>query len=139
MLAAAQQNATSDVPMAASWGSSINMANMSTDNAMLMAENVMYTRTFLAKNKEVFNDDGSVNMAKVVGNFAVPEDLANVMKDASPQSSTSADSSSASSGSASSSSSAPSTSATKSAAGRTVAVSSSLAGVVALGAAFFAL
>lgn len=135
-MAAYQQNLTSNNSGAAMWGSAINMGNMTSDQMALMAENVMYTRTFLAANPEVIDTTGAVDMSKATGPYMVPQDISNVMATGKDSSSTSSSAvGAAASGSASGS--APSSSPT-SGAGKS-GVSTVLMGVIALGAAFFAL
>jgi len=139
-MAAYQQNLTSNSTGAASWGNSINMANMTSDQMLAVAENVMYTRTFLAANQDVMNADGSVDMSKASGPFMVPQDISAVLKDTSSSSSASPSASGAVGAAASGSSSGSAPSSTpKSGAGRSAGVSSALAGVVALTAALYAL
>lgn len=130
-MAAYQQNLTSNNTGAASWGSAINMYNMTSDQMTLMAENVMYTRTFLAANPEIVDSTGSVDLSKASGPFMVPQDISLIMSSAKDSSSVaSGATSSAASGTDSSASTTPTSGASKSGA------SMMLVGTVALAALF---
>lgn len=54
---------TSGNDAAARWGSGIDMANLPEWAQPYAAENVLYTRTFLAANPELIKEDGSVDLA----------------------------------------------------------------------------
>ena len=124
-------NATSNNTGAAMWGSGLDMSSMANWTQSYMAENVAYTRSFLAMNPGSLSASGSVDMSSYgSGNLQWPNDVAAAVRSGS---------SSASSSSASpSSTSAPSNNGSKNGAG---ALSSPRVAValVAIVAAFFAL
>ncbi|KAL1717503.1 hypothetical protein EV715DRAFT_202979 [Schizophyllum commune] len=49
--------------VATSWGGNMDLAGMPDWSMPLMMENLMYTRNFLAMNKEVLTDDGKVDLS----------------------------------------------------------------------------
>jgi plastocyanin len=62
--------------VANNWGSSIDMASMPEWSKQLVAENAMYTRTFLAANPEVLQADGSIKMDPTSGTpMMIPQDI----------------------------------------------------------------
>ncbi|KAF8845003.1 hypothetical protein BDN67DRAFT_893761 [Paxillus ammoniavirescens] len=70
------QMVTQNSTMAGSWGGNIDMSGMPQWAYQPVAENVMYTRTFLAANPEVFNADGSVNLSSASSTpLMVPADI----------------------------------------------------------------
>jgi plastocyanin len=71
-----QQNVSNGNSMADSWGSSIDMSSMPSWSQSYMAQNVLYTRTFLAANPEVMNADGTIDMSKAQA-WSFPRDIAN--------------------------------------------------------------
>lgn len=127
---------------AANWGSAIDMATIPQWAQQSVAENVLYTRTFLGQNPDVVQSDGTVDL----GNFDLtfPADLSGIFdKDSTSSSTTSATGtqgtdSPATSATSSSSSAASATTSTTSGA-RVNAASAGVAGVVAFAVAFFAL
>lgn len=128
---------------AMNWGSSMDMSKIPSWAQGYFAENVMYTRTFLASNPEVQNADGSVNLGNLNGAPAmIPADMANVQNNAAATSSSAPSSSSASSTASSSASTASGTAASdskKSGAIRSFGSSGALVGAVAVVGAFLAL
>jgi hypothetical protein len=54
--------ATTGNALAATWGSNIDMGSLPAWSHEFIAENVLYTRSFLAANSEVLQNDGSVNL-----------------------------------------------------------------------------
>ncbi|KAI6129375.1 hypothetical protein EDD16DRAFT_1471246 [Pisolithus croceorrhizus] len=73
------QMVTQNNSMAAGWGGNIDMSGMPQWAYQYVAENVMYTRTFLASNPETLSEDGSV----ILGNagstpLMVPADITSV-------------------------------------------------------------
>ncbi|TFY83235.1 hypothetical protein EWM64_g779 [Hericium alpestre] len=70
------QSATANNTGAANWGSNMDMSSMPQWSKSYMADNIMYTRAFLAANPEVVNDDSSVDMSKAQSNaLMVPTDI----------------------------------------------------------------
>lgn len=135
-MAAYQQNLTSNNTGAANWGNAINMANMTNDQMALIAENVMYTRTFLAANPEIVDSTGAVDLSKASGPFMVPQDISAVM--GTKDSSSSSAAASGTAGAAASGASSAATTTPTSSAGKSGA-STVLVGAVALFAALYAL
>ena len=122
---------------AESWGSSIDMTKMPSNAYSLIAQNVLYTRTFLAANPDYLLADGSVNLGVSGAPMMVPQDLAAMpqVKDAS-----SASSSPASASSPASSPAGTAGAATGNSSGaRGLAASSAVAAFVAIGSAFLLL
>ncbi len=70
-------NATSNNTAAASWGMNLDMSKMPDWSMPYMAENIMFTQSFLAMNPESMTKDGSVDLS-ALGNNAVmiPTDVA---------------------------------------------------------------
>jgi len=61
---------------AASWGMNIDLASLPTWSHSLVAENTVYTRSFLASNPEVLNADGSVDLSQAGANpLMIPQDI----------------------------------------------------------------
>lgn len=134
--AAYAQKSTSGSAAAAGWGGSIDMASIPDEARDVFAENVLYTRTFLGMNKDVLASDGSVNLGANGGSpLMIPQDISAV---ASSSSSTDSSASATGSSSAAAQSSTGTTVAATSGA-RGLSTSSALAGVIAFGAALFAL
>jgi hypothetical protein len=74
----ASQTAGNDV--AARWGSGIDMATLPEWAQPYVAENVMYTRTFLAANPELIKEDGSVDLGNSGSTpLMIPQDLSAVL------------------------------------------------------------
>ncbi|KAH7930816.1 hypothetical protein BV22DRAFT_999792 [Leucogyrophana mollusca] len=69
-------NMTYNNTMASNWGGSMDMSGMPEWSYQYIAENVMYTRTFLAANPETLNADGTVSLASA-GNtpMVIPKDI----------------------------------------------------------------
>ena len=104
--------ATINNAAAARWGSNIDMAEIPDWAHEYVAENVLYTRNFLAENPETLKDDGSVDLSTAsTVPLSIPQDVAAALNNAgasSPSSSAAASSTPA----ASSAASEPSTSGT---------------------------
>lgn len=67
---------TANNSAAAAWGSSMDMSAIPDWAQEAFAENVMFTRTFLAANPEVINDDGSVSLSNLNGApMMIPQDI----------------------------------------------------------------
>jgi len=65
--------------LAANWGGNMDMSTMPTWAQPYMAENVMYTRNFLASNPDVLAADGSVNLGNAGSNpLMIPMDITQV-------------------------------------------------------------
>jgi plastocyanin len=128
---------TANSSAAASWGMNIDLAGLPTWSHSLVAENAVYTRSFLAQNPEVLNADGSVNLSQAGANpLMIPQDISTAIDASSANGTSTASTSSASSSGATSSAPAASTSA-KSAAG--ITSPSMLIAFVAVVATVFAL
>lgn len=73
------QMMTQNNTMAAGWGGGIDMSGMPQWAYQYVAENVMYTRTFLAANPETLNEDGSVSLSNAGSTpLMVPVDITSV-------------------------------------------------------------
>lgn len=73
------QMATQNNSMASGWGGNIDMSGMPQWAYQSVAENVMYTRTFLAANPETLNEDGSVTLGNAGSTpLMVPADITSV-------------------------------------------------------------
>jgi len=70
-----QQNVSNGNTMADNWGSDIDMSSMPSWSQEYVAQNIMYSRTFLAANPEVMQADGTINLSKAQ-TIAIPKDLA---------------------------------------------------------------
>jgi len=99
--AAYTNSQTASNSMAAGWGASMDMASIPKWAHSYVAENIMYTRNFLAANSEVIMQDGSVNMDMLKGPAVLPKDISAALN--STGATSSASPVSTSSGSASSS------------------------------------
>jgi len=128
--------------LAANWGSSYDMSQMPAWAHSYVAQNVMYTRSFLGANPEVMAADGTVNLGKAGSNpLVIPMDVSQVANNAAASGSSGASTPSATS---STSTSAPSASASHAAAAKTngarsLGSSGALVGVVTVLGAFLAL
>lgn len=100
-------NATSGNTVASSWAQSLDMASLPDWSHSFIAENVLYTQTFLAANPDAIKSDGSID-ASLGGNPPViPEDITKVAAAASPSGSVSGSPASSSSAADPSGSSSP--------------------------------
>jgi plastocyanin len=94
-MSAYASQATSNNSAAASWGGSIDMSQMPPWAQQYVAENVMYTRTFLAANPETVNQDGDVNLGAAGSTpLMIPQDITAAFSDDSSATSTAAEPSS---------------------------------------------
>lgn len=121
--------------MAKNWGSAIDMTKMPADAYDVIAENVMYTRTYLAANPDMMNADGSVNI-NAAAPMMVPQDVSVALSaNAPPASAPGAN------GAASSASAAPTAAAAAGATNgaRGMAASTTLASVAAFAVALLVL
>ncbi|KAH9180782.1 hypothetical protein EDB89DRAFT_1840176 [Lactarius sanguifluus] len=70
-------NATSNNTAAGNWGMNLDMSKMPDWSMPYMAENILYTRSFLAMNPESMTQDGSVDMSPLANNAVMlPTDVA---------------------------------------------------------------
>ncbi|TFY67295.1 hypothetical protein EVG20_g3991 [Dentipellis fragilis] len=124
---------------AATWGNNMDMSGVPSWAQSSMAENIMYTRAFLAANPEVLNSDGTIDMSNAGSNaLMLPEDISTVAKG----SNNAASSSTPAAATSASASSTPSTTASPvgAASGAGMVTSPRVAvALVAVVAAFFAL
>lgn len=128
-------NATSNNTAAANWGMNLDMSKMPDWSMPYMAENILFTRSFLAMNPESMAADGSVNLAPLSNNAVmIPTDIAAAARQNNAQS---GNSSATSSGATSTPSSAASSSGGKNGAGALASPRVAVA-LVAVAAAFFA-
>jgi plastocyanin len=123
--------------MAGSWGGNMDMGSMPGWSNSYMAQNVMYTRTFLAANPDVMDSNGKINLGASTGPLMIPQDITQALAVTGAAASGASSASAAPSTAATSSSAYPSTSAKSGAA--TIASSSLAVAVVAGVAAFLAL
>jgi len=134
---------TANNSMAANWGSNMDMSQIPSWAQPYMAQNVMYTRSFLAANPDVVASDGSVNVGNAGSNpLVIPMDISAAANNAGSSNSTSSSASatSTSTSSASASASASAAAAVKKTNGaRSLGSSSALVGAVAVLGAFLAL
>ncbi|KIJ69423.1 hypothetical protein HYDPIDRAFT_106031 [Hydnomerulius pinastri MD-312] len=138
------QMMTQNNTMAGNWGGNIDMSGMPESAYQYVAENVMYTRTFLAANPETLNADGSVSLSSAGSTpLMVPTDITSVTSNSTSSSggasgsSTGAGSSGSGSSSAGSSGSGSSNPYTTSNGARKLGSSSAVAGfAVAIALAF---
>ncbi|CCL99129.1 uncharacterized protein FIBRA_01143 [Fibroporia radiculosa] len=122
--------------MAASWGNTMDMSSMPTWSQSLVAENIMYTRAFLAANPSVMKPDGSIDMSATNGSWTLPEDISQVL---SSNTTSTTMSMGASSTSMSMSSTSAMTTKMPTSGARSTAASGALLGVAAIAATFLAL
>ncbi|PAV23217.1 extracellular serine-rich [Pyrrhoderma noxium] len=143
--AAYAQKSTSGNAAAAGWGGSIDMAKIPDEAKDVFAENVLYTRTFLGMNKDVLKSDGSVDLGASGGApIMIPQDISALAAASSSASSVSSATSAGAQASGTGASDAAQSSSvgasTTSGSRKGMKVSSSaVVGLVALGAALFAL
>lgn len=70
-------NITANNSAAANWGMNIDMGQMPNWTMQYMAENVLYSRLFLAENPETISPDGTVDLSPLANNaITVPMDIA---------------------------------------------------------------
>jgi hypothetical protein len=68
---------------AGKWGNNIDMSTLPDWSHQYVAENVMYTRNFLAANAEVLKDDGSVDLSATgTTPLMIPQDLSVALSNA---------------------------------------------------------
>jgi plastocyanin len=77
-------NMTQDNAAASRWGGNIDVAGLPDWSQPLVAENVLYTRSFLASNPETMNTDGSIDLGKSSGTpLMIPQDISVALSNAS--------------------------------------------------------
>jgi len=124
--------------MASSWGSGMDMSAMPSWAQPYMAQNVMYTRTFLAANPDVMGSNGTVNLGNSGSNpYMIPMDITQASNNAASSSSASSTPSASSSAPSASGSTSPARNSSNGA--RSLGSSDVLVGVVAVLGAFLAL
>ncbi|KAH9035347.1 hypothetical protein EDB85DRAFT_1863152 [Lactarius pseudohatsudake] len=70
-------NATSNNTAAGNWGMNLDMSKMPDWSMPYMAENILYTQSFLAMNPESMGQDGSVDLSPLANNAVMfPTDVA---------------------------------------------------------------
>jgi plastocyanin len=111
-MSAYASQATSNNSAAANWGSSIDMTQLPEWSYAYVVENTLYTRTFLAANPEVVNNDGNVNLGAAGSNpLMIPQDITSALSDDSGATSTAAEPSSTDASTSSTATASPSASA----------------------------
>lgn len=126
---------------AAQWGGSMDMSSLPSWSYSLFAENVLYTRNFLAQNPEVLQEDGSINLgAGGTTPLMIPQDVAAALSNAPAASGSASSAPAASTEAPPASTSAPATTAAESTSNGASSLASSraLVGFVVI-ATFFAL
>ncbi|KAF9820220.1 hypothetical protein IEO21_01653 [Rhodonia placenta] len=128
---------------AASWGNTMDMSSMPAWSQSLFAENVLYTRAFLAANPAVLKPDGSIDMSATNGTWNLPADISQTLSSSGTSASANASTAgvaNAGAATSASSSTAPSgTAAGKTGAASATTVSGALLSVAAIAATFLAL
>ncbi|KAF8902125.1 hypothetical protein CPB84DRAFT_1846534 [Gymnopilus junonius] len=82
---------TSSNPAASKWGGNIDLTTLPEWSHSLVAENVLFTRNFLAANSETLKNDGSVDLSAAGSTpLMIPEDLSAVLANSPAASSASA-------------------------------------------------
>lgn len=125
---------------AAKWGSNIDVAALPEWAHQAVAENVLYTRNFLAMNGETLKEDGSVDLSAANDTpLMIPQDLSAPLNNAGADGAAGAAPSSSVEASSPSSSPSPSTAANSTSGASTVTSSRVLIGVAVALTTFFAL
>lgn len=74
---------TANNTAASKWGGNINLAALPDWAQSIAAENVLYTRNFLAQNAEVLKDDGSVDLSSATSTpLMIPQDVGAALSNA---------------------------------------------------------
>jgi hypothetical protein len=72
----------------ANWGGNINMASLPAWSHQFVAENVLFTRNFLASNSEVLKDNGFIDLSSAGSTpLMIPQDLSAALSNAAPSTS----------------------------------------------------
>jgi len=131
---------TANNSMAANWGSNMDMSQIPSWAQPYMAQNVMYTRSFLAANPDVIASDGSVNVGNAGSNpLMIPMDISAAANNAGSNSTSSSASATSASTSSASATASAAASVKKTNGARSLGSSSALVGAVAVLGAFLAL
>lgn len=70
---------------AANWGGNMDLSQLPAWSHSLVAENVLFTRNFLASNPEVLKDDGSIDLSTSASTpLMIPQDVAAALSSAAP-------------------------------------------------------
>lgn len=72
---AVTSNLTQNNVAASRWGGNIDVAGLPDWSQPLVAENVLYTRTFLATNPDTLSADGTIDLSKSSGTLMIPQDI----------------------------------------------------------------
>lgn len=68
---------------AAKWGTNIDMGSLPSWSHEYVAENVLYTRSFLAANSEVMKDDGTIDLSAAGSTpLMIPQDIGSALNNA---------------------------------------------------------
>jgi plastocyanin len=79
---------TANNTRAANWGGNIDLATLPSWSHQFVAENVLFTRNFLASNAEVLKDNGLIDLSSASSTpLMIPQDLSAAISNASPSSS----------------------------------------------------
>lgn len=74
---------TQNNSVAARWGGNIDVASLPPWSHPMVAENVMYTRSFLASNPETMKDDGSIDLGSSANTpLMIPQDVSVALSNA---------------------------------------------------------
>jgi plastocyanin len=74
---------TANNEQASKWGSNIDLASLPSWSQSLVAENVLYTRNFLASNSEVLKADGSIDLSAAGSTpLMIPQDISAALNNA---------------------------------------------------------
>lgn len=93
--AAITTNSTMNNSVASGWGGNIDVASLPEWSYPMVAENVLYTRIFLATNPDTIKEDGTVDLSGSSGTpLMIPQDISAALNNASPSSALSMPSSS---------------------------------------------
>ena len=93
--AAITTNSTMNNSVASGWGGNIDVASLPEWSYPMVAENVLYTRNFLATNPDTIKEDGTVDLSGSSGTpLMIPQDISAALNNASPSSALSMPSSS---------------------------------------------
>jgi len=138
-MAASSTNQTAGNDKASTWGGSIDVSSLPDWSHSYVAENVMYTRNFLAANPEVINDNGVIDLSAAGGNpLMIPQDITAALNNAASSSSSSA-TATASGTAATAAAAAASTTASKPNGASSMASPRILVGIMAVVATLFVL
>lgn len=67
----------------ANWGSSLDLAGMPEWAYGLAAENIMYTRSLIARNQDIVQENGSLDLSNIAASpLSVPDDVVDTLNNA---------------------------------------------------------